>query len=186
MSEPEYLSSRLLLAMPGMGDPRFERSVIAMCLHDENGAFGIGVGHVRGDVRLHSLLRDLDIDPGLAPDCQVHHGGPVEPGRGFVLHSNEWTSEGTLTVEPLCALSASIEILRNIAEGKGPRHWLIALGYAGWAAGQLEGEMRRHCWYAAAPHPEILFDRPVEDRWTETWKAEGIDPAVLANVTGRA
>jgi len=186
MNEPEYLSSRLLLAMPGMGDPRFERSVIAMCLHDENGAFGVGVGHVREDVRFHSLLRDLDIDPGVAPDCEVHHGGPVEPGRGFVLHSDEWHSEGTLEVEPLCALSASLDILRDITEGKGPRHWLIALGYAGWAAGQLEGEMRRHGWYAAAPHPEVLFERPAEDRWTGTWKAEGIDPALLANVTGRA
>lgn len=186
MSEAHYLSGRLLLAMPGMGDPRFDHSVIAMCMHDETGAFGIGVGHVREGVRFHALLSELDIDPGVAPDCLVHHGGPVEPGRGFVLHSTEWTGDGMAEIAPLCGLSASLDILRAIARGEGPRQWLIALGYAGWGAGQLDGEMRRHGWHAAEGRSEILFDTPVNDRWTATWRAEGIDPALLANVTGSA
>ena len=90
MDEAPFLSGRLLLAMPGMADPRFERAVIALAVHDANGAVGIGIGHKRAGLRLRTLLKQLDIDPGEAPDCAVHHGGPVEPGRGFVLHSDDW------------------------------------------------------------------------------------------------
>ena len=186
MTEAHYLSGRLLLAMPGMFDPRFDHSVIAMCMHDENGAFGVGVGHLRDGLRFHELLDELDIDPGVAPNCVVHDGGPVEPGRGFVLHSTDWGGQETLEVSGLCNLSASLDVLRAIAEGRGPSRWLIALGYAGWAAGQLDGEMRHHGWYAAEGRSAILFDTPCADRWTAAWKAEGIDPALLANVTGRA
>jgi putative transcriptional regulator len=186
MTEAQYLSGRLLLAMPGMFDPRFERSVNVMCVHDENGALGIGIGHVRAGVRFRDLLKEVGIDAGTAPDREVHHGGPVEPGRGFVLHSTDWDSADTIEVPPLGALSASLDILKAIAEGRGPRRWIMALGYAGWGAGQLEGEMRHHGWFAARGHPEILFDTPAEERWTATWKAEGIDPALLANTTGRA
>jgi putative transcriptional regulator len=186
MTDAQYLSGRLLLAMPGMFDPRFDHSVIAMCMHDENGAFGVGIGHVREGVRLHSLLEELDIDPGEAPDCTVLNGGPVEPTRGFVLHSHDWGGQGTVDVAGLCALSASLDILRAIAEGRGPSQWLIALGYAGWGPGQLDNEMRHHGWYAADAHGEVLFETRYADRWSATWKAEGIDPALLANVTGRA
>ncbi len=186
MSEAQYLTGRLLLAMPGMGDPRFDHAVIAMCVHDENGALGIGIGHVRTGVSFRGLLEDVGIDPGQAPDCPVHHGGPVEPGRGFVLHSADWDGDGTITVSPLGALSASLEVLHAIAEGRGPSRWLFALGYAGWGPGQLDAEMRRHGWYAAQGHPEVLFDRPAESRWTAAWKADGIDPALLASETGRA
>ena len=186
MTEAQYLSGRILLAMPGMRDPRFERSVNVMCVHDGNGALGIGIGHERENVRFHEILRELDIDPGAAPDCAVLHGGPVEPGRGFVLHSRDWDGSDTIAVDPVCALSASLDVLRAIAEGRGPQHWLIALGYAGWGSGQLENEMRHHGWFAAAGHAEILFDTPVDDRWSATWRAEGIDPALVANTTGSA
>lgn len=186
MTDAQYLAGRLLLAMPGMGDPRFDHAAIAMCMHDENGAFGIGVGHTRTGITVHGLLKDLDIAPGVAPDGPVHHGGPVEPGRGFILHSPDWTGEGTLAADPLCAVSASLDILRAIAEGRGPRHWLIALGYAGWGPGQLENEMRRHGWFAAEGRSDVLFERPAEARWAAIWRAEGIDPALLASETGRA
>jgi putative transcriptional regulator len=186
MTEAQYLSGRMLLAMPGMFDPNFARSAIAMCLHDENGAFGIGVGQARAGVRFHALLKELEIEPGTAPDCVVLHGGPVEPARGFVLHSTDWGGQDTIEVAGLCALSASLDILRAIAAGRGPSRWLIALGYAGWGAGQLDGEMRHHGWYAAEGRPEILFDTPPDERWSAAWKAEGIDPALLANVTGHA
>jgi len=186
MTEAQYLSGRLLLAMPGMFDPRFERSVSVMCVHDENGALGIGIGHVHEGVRFRELLSEVGIDPGDAPDREVLHGGPVEPGRGFILHSTDWGGADTIEVQPLCALSASIDILRAIAKGKGPRHWLMALGYAGWAPGQLEGEMRHHGWYAAEGRPEILWETSAEARWAATWRAEGIDPALLANTTGQA
>lgn len=172
--------------MPGMFDPRFERSVNVICMHDEHGAFGIGIGQEREGVRFHEVLEELGIDPGGAPDCPVLHGGPVEPGRGFILHSTDWGGADTIMVQPVCALSASMDILRAIAEGRGPSRWLMALGYAGWGAGQLEGEMRHHGWYAADGRPEILFDTPVDARWSATWRAEGIDPALLSTETGRA
>ena len=186
MSEPGYLGGRLLLAMPGMVDPNFERSVIAMCVHDEKGAIGVGVGHVRAGISFHGLLEEVGVDPGIAPDCVVHHGGPVEPGRGFVLHSPDWQDEDTILVPPLGALSGSLAILRAIAEGKGPKHWLMALGYAGWGPGQLDNEMRYHGWFAANGRPEILFETPAEQRWAATWKAEGINPAQLVGSTGTA
>ena len=182
----EYLAGRMLLAMPGMGDPRFARAAIALLLHNEDGAFGIGVGHLRSGVTFHELLEELDIEPGLAPDCPVHDGGPVEPGRGFVLHTPDWDSPETMSVPGLASLTASLDILRAIAEGRGPHGWLIALGYAGWAAGQLDMEMRHHGWYAAQGRPEILFEHPAEVRWAAAWRAEGIDPALLSNETGRA
>ncbi|SFF87793.1 putative transcriptional regulator [Novosphingobium sp. CF614] len=186
VTREQYLSGRILLAMPGMFDPRFERSVTVMCVHDEHGALGIGIGHVRARVRFHEILRELGLDPGMAPDCAVLNGGPVEPGRGFILHSTDWGGGDTIEVQPLCALSASLDVLYAITEGRGPSHWLMALGYAGWGAGQLESEMRQHGWYAAEGHREVLFDTPPEARWMATWRAEGIDPALLSNATGRA
>ncbi len=186
MVQGQYLSGKFLLAMPGMFDERFDHSVSVMCVHDENGALGIGIGHVREGLRLHELLEEIDIDPGVAPDCEVHHGGPVEPGRGFVLHSTDWGGVDTIEVQPHCGLSASLDILRAIAEGRGPSRWLVALGYAGWGPGQLEHEMQHHGWYVADGNQEILFDTPAEARWMATWRAEGIDPALLSNETGHA
>lgn len=184
--KPQYLSGRLLLAMPGMGDERFDHAVIAMCVHDEHGALGIGIGHPREGVTLHGLLEDIGIDPGAAPDVPIMNGGPVETSRGFVLHSGDWGGTGSVEVTPMCALSASMDVLRAIAEGRGPAQWLVALGYAGWGPGQLEGEMRQHGWFAAEGRREILFDTPVAARWAATWRAEGIDPAHLVGQTGRA
>jgi putative transcriptional regulator len=186
MESPPFLSGRFLLAMPGMADPRFERAVIVMAVHDENGAVGIGVGHKRAGIRFRQLLKQLEIDPGEAPDVAVHHGGPVEPGRGFVLHSEDWGGQDTIHIAGLGALTGTIDILRAIAEGRGPSQWLIALGYAGWEGGQLEEEMTRHGWFAAAGKPELLFDTPSDERWERAFLGEGIDPRLLANETGVA
>ena len=189
MESPLFLSGRLLLAMPGMSDPRFERAVIAMAVHDENGAVGIGIGSLRAGIRFRSLLKQLDVDPGTAPDCPVHHGGPVEPGRGFVLHSEDWGGQDTVKVvgpNGNFGLTGTIDILKAIAEGRGPSRWLIALGYAGWGEGQLEEEMTRHGWYPAAGSLEILFDTPSDERWESAFQAEGIDPRLLATETGAA
>ncbi|HEX7752370.1 MAG TPA: YqgE/AlgH family protein [Novosphingobium sp.] len=190
MTEAQYLSGRLLLAMPGMFDPRFDHAAIALCVHDEHGAMGLGLGQPRPGITFRALLEDVGIDPGLADDRPVLDGGPVEKGRGFVLHSDDWGGEGTLLVHPLGALSGTLDVLRAIAEGRGPRHWLFALGYAGWGPGQLEEEMRHHGWYAASVRPELLpellFQTRAQDLWTATWRAEGIDPALLASETGHA
>jgi putative transcriptional regulator len=188
--QPSFLSGKLLLAMPGMSDPRFERAVIALCVHDENGAVGVGVGHKRAGIRFRGLLRQLDIDPGEAPDCAVHHGGPVEPGRGFVLHSSDWGGQDTLRVNDerseLFAMTGTIDVLRAIAEGRGPKQWIAALGYAGWGEGQLDEEMTRHGWFAARADTKILFDMPTDERWGAAFKKEGIDPRLLASETGAA
>ena len=188
VDQPSFLSGKLLLAMPGMADPRFERAVIAMCVHDENGA--IGIGHKRAGITFRSLLRQLDIEPGKAPDCAVHHGGPVEPGRGFILHSNDWGGQDTLHVNgehgEIFAMTGTIDVLRAIAEGRGPSSWIAALGYAGWGEGQLDEEMTRHGWFAARGEQKILFDTPTDERWAASFKAEGIDPRLLASETGAA
>jgi putative transcriptional regulator len=185
-----FLSGKLLLAMPGMADPRFARAVIALCVHDENGAVGIGIGHARAGIRFRGLLRQLDIDPGEAPDRPVHHGGPVEPGRGFILHSTDWGGQDSLHVVgargELCAMTGTIDVLKAIAEGRGPARWVAALGYAGWGEGQLEEEMTRHGWLAANSSPEILFDTETDQRWEAAFKSQGVDPRLLSSETGVA
>jgi putative transcriptional regulator len=187
---PPFLSGKFLLAMPGMADPRFERAVIALCAHDENGAIGVGIGHKRAGISFRGLLKQLDIDPGDAPDCAIHHGGPVEPGRGFILHSTDWGGQDTLHVAgpdgPFFAMTGTMDVLKAIAEGRGPSKWTAALGYAGWGEGQLDEEMTRHGWFAAPGDAEILFDTPTDERWGAAFKAEGIDPRLLCNETGAA
>ena len=190
MDEPRFLSGKLLLAMPGMADPRFERAVIALCVHDENGAVGVGIGHKRSGMRFRALLQQLDIDPGEAPDCAVHHGGPVEPGRGFVLHSTDWDGQDSLQVNgsngTAFAMTGTIDVLKAIAEGKGPTRWIVSLGYAGWGEGQLEEEMTRHGWFAADGSEKILFDTPTDERWAAAFKEEGVDTRLLSSETGAA
>jgi putative transcriptional regulator len=165
------------------GRSRFERSVTALCIHDENGAVGIGISHKRAGIRLRGLLKQLDLDPGEAPDEAVHHGGPVEPGRGFVLHSDDWGGEDTLQVVgptgKLWSMTGTVDVLRAISEGRGPSRWLVALGYAGWGPGQLEEEMTRHGWFACDGQAGILFDTPtqgIDERWqTGLWLKEHSD-----------
>lgn len=169
-----------------MGDPRFARAVIAMCVHDEDGALGVGIGHVLGDLTLHDLLEQVDIEPGVAPDVPVHWGGPVEPSRGFVLHSTDWGGQDTILVGMKWAFTGTLDVLRAIAEGKGPRRWLVALGYAGWSAGQLETEMTQHGWLTAAAGPAVLFDTAAEARWGAALNASGIDPRLLSPLSGTA
>ncbi len=185
-----FLSGKLLLAMPGMADPRFERAVIALCMHDENGAIGIGIGHKRAGIGFRGLLKQLEIEPGQAPDVAVHHGGPVEPGRGFVLHSTDWGGQDSLHITgaggTLFAMTGTIDVLRAIAEGRGPSQWIAALGYAGWGEGQLEDEMTRHGWFAADSSSKVLFDTPTDERWGAAFQGEGIDPRLLVSETGAA
>ena len=186
MTASQYLAGKLLLAMPGMSDPRFARAVVAMAAHDEQGALGVGIGQLVPKMSFRDLLDNVGIDPGVAPDAPVHMGGPVEPHRGFLLHSPEWSAPGMMALNPVFGLTASLEALREIAAGRGPRHWLFALGYAGWGAGQLDGEMQRHGWFAGVASAAVVFETPAETRWTAVWRAAGIDPAMLASTSGRA
>lgn len=186
MSDARFLTGRLLLAMPGIGDPRFEQAVIAMCAHDENGALGIGIGQVLDGVRLHALMRQLDIDVGCAPDVEVHYGGPVETARGFVLHSLDWGGEGTVQAADRWALTGTLDVLKAIAEGRGPSRWLVALGYAGWGEGQLDDEMHRHGWHVVDGDDDIVFATKADERWTRAFHGDGIDPRLLSNASGNA
>ena len=186
MTESRFLSGQFLLSMPGMGDERFERAVIAICSHDEDAALGIVVNHVRGDVDAHGLMEQLDVDAGNMAAAPVYAGGPVEPARGFVLHSNEYEGQGTLSVAGRWSLTATLDILRDIAAGKGPRRWLLALGYTGWGEGQLEEEMTRHGWMAVPGSTELLWGTRVSDRWRTGYAEAGIDVGMLSASAGRA
>lgn len=181
-----YLPGQFLLAMPGMEDPRFDRAVIAMCAHDEHGAMGIGIGTAISNLRFHELLEQFDIEAGVAPDVPVNFGGPVETGRGFVLHSQDWGGQDTIDVAGRWALSGTIDILRAIAEGKGPSRWLVALGYASWGEGQLDEELTRHGWLSVKGDCDLIFDTAVEQRWTRAFEGAGVDPRLLSNQAGRA
>jgi putative transcriptional regulator len=186
MEEPKFLSGQFLLAMPGIGDPRFEKAVIAMCVHDEMGALGIGLGRIVPRITFHDLLGQLDIDPGSAPDVPIHLGGPVEPQRGFILHTLDWGGEDTIQVGKLWSLTATLDILKAIAEGRGPSRWVAALGYAGWGEGQLDQEMTGHGWFAIPGGDELLYDCDVKSRWETGFRKAGIDPRLLASDFGTA
>lgn len=186
METATFLTGQFLLAMPGIGDPRFDHSVIAMCHHDQSGALGIGIGAVVNGLGLHDLLEQLEIAPGVAPNAPVHFGGPVETRRGFVLHSADWGGQDTLDVAGRWSLSGTLDVLRAIAGGTGPSRWLVALGYAGWAPGQLEGEMTRHGWLNVTDTPDMLFDTAAEERWTRGYTAAGVDPRLLSSEAGHA
>jgi len=181
-----FLGGQLLLAMPGIGDPRFEKAVIAMCVHDEDGALGIGLGQLVPRIGFHNLLKQLDIPTGTAPDVAIHLGGPVEPQRGFILHSPDWNSEESIDVGGRWRLSATLEILRAIAEGKGPERWVAALGYAGWGRGQLKQEMSRHGWFVTPGADELLYEVDVETRWAAAFRSAGVDPRLLTAQSGTA
>ncbi len=187
MDAPPFLVGQLLLSMPGIGDPRFERVVIAMCLHDADGALGLVVNRRHDDLSVRALMEQLDVDPGVTPhDARVMIGGPVEPGRGFVLHSTDYEGQSTIGVDGKWAMTSTVDILRDIAAGKGPQRWLSALGYTGWGGGQLESEMTRHGWLLAPGDSGLLFDAPVESRWPAAYGGLGINVGNLSAIAGRA
>lgn len=186
METATFLTGQFLLAMPGIGDPRFQQAVIAVCAHDTKGAIGIGVGAQIGGLGLHDVFEQVDIDPGDTPNAPIHFGGPVETRRGFVLHSRDWSGQDTIDVAGKWALSGTLDALRAIASGKGPTRWLVALGYAGWGAGQLDGEMTRHGWLNVDDDDGMLFDTQITDRWARGFNAAGIDPRLLGSESGHA
>lgn len=172
--------------MPGMADPRFDKAVIAMCSHDEGGALGIRLGRILPRIGFHDLLAQLDIEAGQAPNAPIHVGGPVEPQRGFILHSLDWGGQETIDVAGLWGLTATLDILRAIAEGRGPARWVAALGYAGWAPGQLEDELVGDGWFNAPATDHLLFGTDVGNRWAASFASAGIDARLLAAGTGTA
>ena len=184
--DPPWLTGKLLLAMPGIGDPRFERSVIAMCQHDEDGALGIGIGGIVPRVGLHSLLDQFELSTGDAPDVPIHAGGPCEPQRGFVLHSPDWAGQGSMHVAGKWVLTSTIDVLRVLGSARGPSKWLVALGYAGWGAGQLDDELHRHGWHVGEGDDRIVYQTEPTHRWESVFEAQGIDSRLLSAGSGNA
>lgn len=171
--------------MPGMSDP-FDHAVIAMCGHDADGAIGIGLGATIGGLGFHTLLQQFEIEPGEAPDVPVHFGGPVEMRRGFVIHSTDWSGQDTVDVAGRWALSGTVDVLRAIAAGTGPTHWVVALGYAGWDAGQLDREMKSAGWFSVKGDADLLWDTAAADRWSRAYEQAGVDPRLLVAGIGNA
>jgi putative transcriptional regulator len=186
MDDVRFYGGQFLLALPGMADWRFNHSVIALCVHDENGALGISVGEEMDGVTLRDLLESFEIDASDVPDRPVLRGGPVEPRRGFVLHSLDWAGQEMIQVGDKWGLSGSLDILKAIAEGRGPSRYLVALGYAGWGTGQLEKEMTGDSWFLADGDTDLLFDTPADRKWSTTFAAAGIDASHLVSGAGSA
>ena len=186
MDVAPFLTGQFLLAMPGIGDPRFEHAVIAMCSHDAGGALGVGLGTIIDGLGFHDLLDSFKIPHGKAPDVPIHFGGPVEPRRGFVLHSLDWNGGDMVDVAGRWGLSTTVDVLRAIAGGTGPARWTVALGYAGWGEGQLDGELARPGWLNVAGDDALLFDTPAAERWARGFAAAGVDPRLLVTGAGNA
>ncbi|MDC0011694.1 YqgE/AlgH family protein [Octadecabacter sp.] len=188
MTETTNLTGKLLIAMPDMGDPRFDRAVIYMCAHSSDGAMGLIINKPTPEVRLADLLEQLSIDEGdVAVDVRIHFGGPVETGRGFVLHTSDYTSgAGTMEVGGCIAMTATLDILEDIATGQGPKRSMLGLGYAGWGPLQLEGELVNNGWLICDANEDILFGRAAEHKWTAALKTLGIDPLMLSASGGSA
>lgn len=188
METPEHLDGKLLVAMPSMGDPRFAHSVIYICAHSPEGAMGLIVNKPAPDLDFTELLKQLGITAERPIEgVKVHFGGPVEHGRGFVLHSRDYASgEGTLAVDDNIGMTATLDILEDISLGVGPKSCLLALGYAGWGPGQLEDEIRNNGWLVCDADPEIVFDMDDARKWEAALARLGIDPRMLSGAGGRA
>jgi putative transcriptional regulator len=182
-----YLEGQLLIAMPAMADQRFARTLIYMCAHSPEGAMGLVVNKLMGSMTFPELLTQLGVEPpNSKADIRVHFGGPVEPGRGFVLHSRDYLQDGTLEITDNIALTSTIDILKEIAVGGGPKRNLLALGYAGWGPGQLENEIQDNAWLNVDPSDDLLFDADLDTKWKRAMQKLGIDFSMLSDMAGLA
>ena len=185
--EDGYLTGQLLVAMPQMLDERFAKSVIYLCAHTEDGAMGLVVNKLLENIDFPDLLDQLDLSP--APggdDIRVHFGGPVESGRGFVLHTSDYVQDATMVIDDQIAMTATTDILRDIAEGDGPRNSLLALGYAGWGPGQLDTEIQANGWLSVAADDTLVFGTDPDTIWKGALAKMGIDVSMLSGDAGHA
>lgn len=186
---PGYLTGQLLIAMPNMRDPRFTRTVIYVCAHNEEGAMGLVLNRLIGSVSFRDLMEQLELDPDSLEEARmpsIHFGGPVETGRGFVLHSTDYLVPDSMRLSDDVALTATIDILRDIAGGAGPDDRLLALGYAGWGPGQLDEEIQDNAWLSVESDRDILFSAGLDDKWDKAFAKIGISPSLLSTEAGHA
>lgn len=189
MPDPMDLSGKLLIAMPGMGDARFDGSVIVVCSHSHEGAMGLIVNKHVPNLSLHGLMDHLGIAAGSADtDDPVYSGGPVERGRGFVLHSRDWTGpeDETLAVPGGLGMTHSRSVLEALARGAGPERRIVALGYSGWGAGQLDAEIAANAWLTADADANVVFGTACAQKWSASLRRLGIEPLALSAAAGRA
>lgn len=186
--ELPHLDGKLLIAMPGMGDTRFDKSLIYICAHSEDGAMGLIVNKPAIDLQFSDLLDQLEITPAQSfRPIEVHFGGPVEHGRGFVLHSKDYIAEdSTLEVNDDFGMTATLDILEDISKGNGPNSCLLALGYAGWGPGQLEDEIRANGWLTCDADAGLVFSDDNKAKWASAIESMGIDPRLLSAEGGSA
>jgi putative transcriptional regulator len=184
------LAGQILIAMPGMADPRFDRSVVLICAHSDDGAMGLILNKPLEELSFSGLLQHLGITrAGDGRDIRVLFGGPVERGRGFVLHSPDWArgrAEGTMVVPGGFEMTATTDILEALARGDGPGKALLALGYSGWGPGQLEAEIGRNDWLTSDPAEGLVFGADDRVKWSAALRGMGIDPLTLSASAGRA
>ena len=186
-SSENSLAGHLLVAMPNMSDPRFERAVIYVCAHGEDGAMGLMINKLVDQITFPEMLEQLGIDNSdVSEQIRVHFGGPVETGRGFVLHSTDYRQDSSMEVDSAIALTATVDILRDIAGGQGPRRSLLALGYAGWGPGQLDQEIQANGWLHVDPDEQLIFDTDLDDKWQRAIGKLGFDPFSLTGHFGHA
>lgn len=182
-----FLTGQVLIAMPAMSDPRFSQSVIYVCAHTAEGAMGLVVNRPVVKPSFTDLLKQLKVQPSPpARDVRLCAGGPVENARGFVLHTNDWTGEGSLRVNADLALTASLDVLQVIAGGGGPRECVLALGYAGWGPGQLDREIQQNAWLSGPADEPLLFDGAHDTKWRRALALLHVDPLLLSGVAGHA
>ena len=187
ISTTGYLAGQLLIAMPTMQDPRFDKTVIYMCAHTEEGAMGLVVNRLFESLTFPELLQQIGIEAEpVQSEIRVHAGGPVESGRGFVLHSADYVHDGTMVVDGDIALTASVDILKAIAVGEGPRRSLLALGYSGWGPGQLESEIQANGWLHVPPDDELVFADELGETWQNAIAKIGVDASMLSGEAGHA
>lgn len=187
-SDADFLDGRILIAMPGMQDPRFARSLVYLCAHSNDGAMGLIVNKRADKLKLKDLFSKLGIPIGkVMGKVPVHYGGPVETGRGFVLHSSDYyADDATLKVDDETSMTATLDVLQAMAMNRGPGRSIVALGYAGWAPGQLESELQENGWLACPADPDLLFGDDEDSKWDRALAKLGVHPAMLSPTGGRA
>ena len=189
LKNENYLTGKLLLAMPSIGDPRFDHAVIYICAHDDKGAMGLAINQEAPGLQFDKVLEQLGVVSDIELDYKtfpssVLNGGPVDPGRGFLLHTSEFNQNETIRVNDHIGVTGTIEALRDIALGNGPEQFLFILGYAGWSAGQLEDELRQNVWLGCEPNDEIIFTTDMQEKWKNSISTLGFDPSMLVGNTG--
>ncbi|MDD3371122.1 MAG: YqgE/AlgH family protein [Alphaproteobacteria bacterium] len=184
---PGWLTGKMLVAMPAMADPRFARTVVYVCSHSPSGAMGLVVNRLFGEADFPMLLEQLNVKASPdTPEIPVQFGGPVEMGRGFVLHSNDYIGKETTRIDDSVSVTATVEIIEDIARGKGPARALMVLGYAGWGEGQLEEELKNNSWLTTDVDEDILFDSNLDSKWDRAMAQMGISPGMLSSMQGTA